>query len=124
MIREKELSGKIISCAIEVHKALGPGLLESIYEECFCHELQLNNLKFKRQVSIPLNYKGLKLNVEHRIDVIVERLVIIELKAVANVLPVHEAQLLSYMKLTKISIGLLLNFNEAVLKNGIIRRIL
>lgn len=124
MIREKELSGKIISCAIEVHKALGPGLLESIYEECFCHELQLNNLKFKRQVSIPINYRGLKLNAEHRIDVIVERLVIIELKAVANVLPVHEAQLLSYMKLTKISIGLLLNFNEAVLKNGIIRRIL
>ena len=118
------MSGKIISCAIEIHKALGPGLLESIYEECFCYELKLNNLKFKRQVSIPLNYKGLQLNAEHRIDVIVERLVIIELKAVANVLPVHEAQLLSYMKLTKISIGLLLNFNEAVLKNGIIRRIL
>ena len=124
MLKEKELSGKIISCAIEVHKALGPGLLESIYEECFCYELKLHNLKFKRQVSIPLNYKGLQLNAEHRIDVIVERFVIIELKAVKNILPVHEAQLLSYMKLANISIGLLLNFNEAILKNGIIRRVI
>jgi len=122
MLINEELTREIIGGAIEVHKELGPGLLESAYEECLCHELHLRGLKFQRQVSIPITYKQIKLDCGYRADVIVEGKVLIELKAVAEIIPVHEAQLPSYLKITSIQIGLLLNFHVPVMKDGIIRR--
>ncbi|MFQ6615285.1 MAG: GxxExxY protein [Fidelibacterota bacterium] len=121
---EEELTEQIISAAIEVHRAQGPGLLESAYEECFCHELDLRRLRFARQIILPVKYKNIALDIGYRIDVIVEDKVIVELKAVQTVLPVHEAQLLTYMKLKQIRVGLLLNFHEPALKDGIVRRVL
>src|SRR5262245_48298717 len=117
-------TGVIVECAIEVHRQLGPGLLESAYEECLCHELHLRGVEFKRQVPLPLIYKGFPLNCGYQIDLIVRNEVIVELKAIENVLPVHEAQLLTYMKLAKKSVGLLINFNVPVLSRGIVRRVL
>jgi GxxExxY protein len=114
----------IIGAAIEVHRALGPGLLESAYEECLCHELHLRGLSFKRQVSLPVSYKGLQLDCGYKIDLIVEREAVIELKAVEKLLPVHEAQLLTYLKISGKRVGLLINFNVPLLTRGIIRRIL
>jgi GxxExxY protein len=121
---EKELTDKIIGAAIEVHRALGPGLLESAYQVCMEHESQLRNILFERQVDLPLNYKGIDLNAGYVIDLIYDKRVIVELKAVERVIPVHEAQLLTYMRLTGIHVGLLLNFNVPVLKDGIYRRVL
>ncbi|MEP0805962.1 MAG: GxxExxY protein [Chloroflexota bacterium] len=121
---EKELTDKIIGAAIEVHRALGPGLLESAYQLCMEHESNLQNLLFEAQVQIPLNYKGIALNAGYRIDLIYDKRVIVEIKAVETVLPVHEAQLLTYMRLTGIHVGLLINFNVPVLKDGIYRRVL
>lgn len=112
---------KIIGCAISVHRGLGPGLLESAYEECLSFELTQNRLAFKRQVPLPVVYKGVKLECGYRMDIVVENLVIVELKAVERVLPVHEAQLLSYLKLYDKKIGLLINFHVPVLKNGLKR---
>jgi GxxExxY protein len=106
-----ELTYKIIGCAIEVHKNLGPGLLESIYEKCFIKELAINNINFKTQVWLPVEYKGLNLDAELRLDVLVEELVLVEIKAVDGVLPVHHAQVLTYMKLMKKPKGILINFN-------------
>jgi GxxExxY protein len=123
-LKEQDLTGKIIAAAIEVHRILGPGLLESIYEECLCYEFELIPLLYERQVPIPLVYKGKQLGELYRIDLLVEKKVIVELKVVEKLLPIHEAQLLTYMKLANISVGLLLNFNEAILKNGIVRRVL
>ena len=118
-------TGLIVECAIEVHRQqLGPGLLESAYEEYLCHELQLRGLEFKRQVPLPLIYKGLPLNCGYQIDLVVRNEVVVELKAIENILPVHEAQLLTYMKLAKKSVGLLINFNVPVLLRGIVRRVL
>jgi GxxExxY protein len=114
----------IIGAAIEVHRNLGPGLLESAYEECLCHELQLRGLDFKRQVLLPLLYKGLKLDCGYKIDLIVRDEVILELKAVEKLLPIHEAQLLTYLRLTGKRVGLLINFNVPLLAQGIIRRVL
>ena len=107
-----------------MHRYLGPGLLESVYEECLCHEFGLRSIKFQRQAAIPVEYKGINLDCGYRIDVIVEDSVVVELKSVDKVLPVHKAQLLTYMKLSKKSVGLLLNFNEPVLKDGLIRMVL
>lgn len=121
---EKDLTDKIIGAAIEVHKILGPGLLESSYQVCIEHESELRKISFEHQVELPLNYKGIDLDAGYKIDLIYEKKVIVELKAVERVLPVHEAQLLTYMKLTGIRVGLLLNFNVPVLKNGIYRRVL
>jgi GxxExxY protein len=118
-----ELARPIIGAAIEVHRALGPRLKESAYEGCLCHELHLRNISFRRQVSVPVSYKGIKLDCDYRVDVIAND-VIIELKAVESILPVHEAQLLTYMKLLNKKVGLLLNFNVPVLKDGIRRRVL
>jgi GxxExxY protein len=115
------LTEKIIGCAIEVHKALGPGLLESTYEECFCYELSQNGISFRRQVPLPVIYKGIKLDCGYRIDVLVDDLVIIELKTVEKMLAIHEAQLLTYLKLYRRPLGLLMNFNVPVLKDGIKR---
>lgn len=121
---EKELTDKIIGAAIEVHKVLGPGLLESAYQVCMEHESTLQNIPFKRLVDLPLQYKGIQLDAGYEIDLVYDNRVVVELKAVEHVLPVHEAQLLTYMKLTGIRVGLLINFNVPVLKNGIYRRIL
>jgi GxxExxY protein len=107
-----QLTYKIIGCAIEVHKELGPGLLESIYEKCLIYELKLNSFDVKSQVTIPLFYKGLEMNCDLRLDIIVDDLVVVELKSVAAILPVFEAQLLTYMKLLKAPKGILINFNS------------
>jgi len=114
----------IIAAAIEVHRSLGPGLLESAYEECLCQELHLRGLSFQRQVDLPVSFKGLKLDCGYKVDLIVNQEVILELKCVERIHPVHEAQLLTYMKLSGKRIGLLINFNVPLLARGIIRRIL
>ena len=124
MLLEGQTTEAIIGAAIEVHRELGPGLLESAYEECFCHELHLRSLNFQRQVELPLFYKGIKLDCGYRLDVIVEDIVVVELKAIEQILPIHQAQLMTYLRLTGKKVGLLINFNVAVLKNGIIRRVL
>lgn len=108
---------------MEVHSTLGPGLLESVYEECLCKELKLRGLEFQRQVQIPLEYKGESLSSHFAMDLVVERRVVVELKAVDAILPVHEAQLLTYLKLSKMRVGLLFNFNVPILKKGIVRRV-
>jgi GxxExxY protein len=116
-----KLTEKIIGCAIEVHRTLGPGLLESAYEECLDFELRSAGLITQRQVAVPLVYKEVKLDCGYRIDILVENSVVIELKTVDAFAPVHEAQILTYMKLTNKSLGLLINFNVTLLKNGIKR---
>jgi len=118
------LSDKVIGAAIEVHRHLGPGLLESAYEECLCHELTLRKMAFNRQVPLPLEYKGIHLDCGYRMDVLVESTLVIEIKAVERLMPIHEAQLLSYLKLGGIKTGLLLNFHVPVLKHGIKRMVL
>ena len=119
-----ELSNKIIESAIEVHKYLGPGLLESAYEQCLAYELTQRKIQFKLQQPLPVLYKAINLDCGYRIDVLVEDKLIIELKSVETLLPIHEAQLLTYMKLTKIKIGLLINFNVRRLKDGLKRFVL
>ncbi len=121
---EKELTDKIIGAAIEVHRMLGPGLLESAYQVCMEYESKLRSIPFERLVDLPLNYKGINLDAGYVIDLIYDKRVVVELKAVERVIPVHEAQLLTYMRLTGIHVGLLLNFNVPVLKDGIYRRVL
>ena len=116
-----KLTGKVIGAAIEVHKALGPGLLESAYEECMSYELMLNKMRLERQKPLPVEYKGVKLDCGYRLDLVVENLLIVELKACDSLLPIHEAQLLTYLKLTNMKVGLLINFNVPVLKEGIKR---
>lgn len=113
-----EISGEILDASITVHKELGPGLLESIYEECLTLELEERMMHIQRQVEVPLNYKDKKLNNRLRIDLLVENLVIIELKSVEKLLPIHQAQLMTYLKLSMKDLGLLINFNEKLLKNG------
>jgi len=116
-----ELTGKIIGCAIEVHRTLGSGLLESTYEQCLCQELSLAKIPFKVQWSLPVIYKGIRLDCGYRVDIFVDERVILELKSIGQVEKIHEAQLLTYMRLASIEIGLLINFNVEVLKNGIKR---
>ncbi len=115
------LTEKIIGAAIDVHRALGPGLLESVYEECLCVELGLRDLRFTSQVELPVEYKERRIDIGYRLDLIVEDNVVVELKAVERLLPIHEAQLLTYLRLGGFSTGLLLNFNVPVLKDGIRR---
>lgn len=119
-----DLSYQIIGCAYEVHKTLGPGLLESAYETCLCHELDRIGIGFERQKDIPINYKGITLNSGYRIDILVENQIVIELKSVEELLPIHTAQLLTYLKLTGCPLGLLINFNIVNLQKGIRRYIL
>ena len=121
---QRDLTGKIIGAAIEVHRILGPGLLESAYEQCLCHELRQLELPFERQVDLPVIYKGLQLDAGYRMDVVIERAVVVEVKSVEKVLPIHEAQLLTYMKLGGFKVGLLINFNEPKLVQGVVRRVL
>lgn len=111
----------VIGAAIEVHRHLGPGLLESAYEECLCEELSLRKIPFKRQVTLPVAYKGKKLDIGYRVDLLVNDEVVVELKTVETILPIHEAQTLTYMRLGGWQVGLILNFNVTVLKNGIKR---
>ncbi|HNR69678.1 MAG TPA: GxxExxY protein [bacterium] len=118
------LSNRVIGCAIAVHRGLGPGLLESAYEQCLAREFSLAELAFEVQKSMPVEYKGIHLDCGYRLDFLVENKLIIELKAVAALLPVHEAQILTYMKLAQVSVGLLINFNVEVLKEGIKRFVL
>ncbi|HNT76650.1 MAG TPA: GxxExxY protein [Anaerolineae bacterium] len=124
LLYERELTDKIIGAAIEVHRHLGPGLLESVYQACLAHELALRGISFKLEKSLPVMYKGTNVDCGLRLDLIVENKVVIELKAVEQVLKVHEAQLLTYLKLTGCRVGLLINFNVPVLKDGIIRKVL
>jgi GxxExxY protein len=116
-----QLSSKVIGAAIEVHKMLGPGLLESTYEECLCHEFDLQKLRYERQLKLPVHYKGRYLDCGYRIDVMVENTIILELKAVDTILPIHKAQLLTYLKLSDLQLGLLLNFNIPLMRDGIHR---
>jgi GxxExxY protein len=116
-----QLTGEVINAAIEVHRTLGPGLLESIYEECLCHELKFREIPFEKQKDLPIEYKGIKLDCNYRLDVLVDRQLILEIKACEALLPIHEAQLLTYLKLSGLKIGLLINFNVPMLKDGIKR---
>ena len=118
---ENDISGKIIGAAIEVHKKLGPGLLESAYEECLCCEMQLRGIEFKRQVPLSLNYKGIVLDCGYRLDLLVEDKVIVELKSVEGLEPIHEAQMLTYLKLRNAWLGLIINFNVMMLKDEVRR---
>jgi GxxExxY protein len=116
-----QISGKIIAAAMKVHSALGPGLLESAYEACLLHELRKLGFKVFSQLTLPLHYDGLTIDAGYRIDIMVEDRVIVELKAVEKILPIHEAQIISYLKLSNKKLGLLINFNVVHLKNGIKR---
>jgi GxxExxY protein len=119
-----ELTYETIGAAIEVHRALGPGLLESAYKECLCKELSLRGVNFRKEVPLPLVYKGYELDCGYRIDVLVAEMVVVELKAIDAIAPIHQAQLLTYLRLGGWRAGLLINFNVAVLKDGILRRVL
>ena len=118
------LTESVIGLAIEVHRALGPGLLESAYQECLCYELKTNGIAFARQVALPVVYKAVKLDCGYRMDLVVDDRLVVELKTVEKILPIHEAQLLTYLRLSRIRTGLLLNFNTSVLKDGIKRMVL
>jgi GxxExxY protein len=113
------LTEKIIGCAIEVHKGIGPGLLESAYEECLAYELAQAGLAFERQVHLPVKYKGVSLDCGYKLDLIVEAKIILELKAVERIMPIHEAQLLSYLRMMNLKLGLILNFHTSAMKYGI-----
>jgi GxxExxY protein len=119
-----ELSRKVIGCALEVHRQLGPGLLESAYERCLSYELLCAGIQHIPQKELPIDYKGTKLDCGYRVDLFVEAELIVELKVVDKILPIHEAQILTYMKLARVKTGLLMNFNVARLKDGIKRFVL
>ncbi len=124
MADSNEITERIIGAAIEVHRALGPGLLESAYEECLCHDLKLCGVSFERQRPLPVEYKGIRLECGYRLDLLVENAIVVEIKAISAIEPIHEAQLLTYLRLGGWKVGLLVNFNVPVLKNGIRRRVL
>lgn len=123
-MKVNQITETIIGAAIEVHRVLGPGLLESSYEECLCRELTLRRLPFERQRPLPVEYKGVHLDCGYRLDVLVADAVVVEVKTVERVLPIHEAQLLTYLRLGGWKVGLLINFNVPVLKRGIRRCVL
>ena len=124
MLKRADLTSQIVGAVIEVHRTLGPGLLESVYEECLCFELQERRLSFDRQLEVPLRYKGANLSSKLRIDVLVESAIVVALKSVGAILPIHEAQQLTYLRLMNCDIGLLINFNVPMLKQGIVRQVL
>jgi len=121
MFKEQELTGKILKCAYDVHSALGPGLLERVYEECLFYEMIESNLLVTRQEEMPIEYKGIEIEAGYRIDLLVENRIILELKAVAELQPIHTAQLFTYLKLSGCKIGYLINFNVKSLRDGIKR---
>ena len=118
-----DITEAVIGAAIEVHKALGPGLLESAYVQCLCYELSLRKLPFRMELPLPVTYKGLKLDCGYRVDLVVADAVVVEVKAVERLASVHEAQLLTYLRLGGWKVGLLINFNVPVLRDGIVRRV-
>jgi GxxExxY protein len=124
MLYHEELTEKLIASAIEVHRHLGPGLLESAYEECYCHELKLQKVPLERQRPLPLEYKGIKLDCGYRMDVVAAGAVVVEIKCVEKFLPIHEAQVLTYLKLSGLKVGLLINFHSRFVKDGIKRLVL
>jgi GxxExxY protein len=119
-----QLSNKVIGCAIEVHRELGPGLLESAYEHCLAAELRRSRIPFQVQVDLPVNYKGTRVDCGYRIDLLVDKQLIVELKSIEQLLKIHEAQILTYMRLAKVNVGLLMNFNVPILNKGIKRFLL
>ena len=119
-----DLSHRVIGCAIEVHRELGPGLLESTYEQCLARDLSLSGISFNLQHPLPVEYKGVRLDCGYRIDLLIEQKLIVELKAVEEIQGIHQAQLLTYMKLAGIKTGLLINFNVTKLQNGLKRYVL
>ena len=123
-MRPNQITQDIIGCAIEVHRHLGPGLLESAYEVALSRELYLQGIESQRQKRLPLHYKGIDLGLSYRIDILVAETVVVEIKDVEKVLPIHEAQLLTYLKLGRYQVGLLLNFNVPQLRDGIVRKVL
>ena len=124
LLHEVKLTERVIGLAMDVHRALGPGLLESTYEECLCFELKSEALGFVRQVPLPVTYKNVKIACGYRIDIVVEGAVLLELKAVERLIPIYEAQMITYLRLSRMKAGLLLNFNVAVLKDGLRRFVL
>jgi GxxExxY protein len=123
-VRINDITKEVIGAAIEVHRTLGPGLLESTYKQCLCRELQLRQLPFAWEQPLPLVYKGLKLECGYRVDLVVAGTVVVEVKAIDRLAPVHEAQLLTYLRLGGWKVGLLINFHVALLRDGIVRRVL
>lgn len=119
-----QLSNRVIGCALEVHRTLGPGLLESTYEQCLAYELSQSDIPFKLQWALPVRYKGIKLDCGYRVDLFVDDELIVELKSVDKITGIHKAQLLTYMKLSEVKVGLLINFNVEILKTGIKRFVL
>ncbi|MBN2001617.1 GxxExxY protein [candidate division KSB1 bacterium] len=120
-MHENEISKKIIGAAIEVHRILGPGLLESVYEDALCHELHLREIRYERQKSVPIPYKGIKLETDLRLDLLVEDKVVVDLKAKVKLSPIDKPQLLTYLRLCEKKLGLILNFHVTVLRDGIHR---
>jgi GxxExxY protein len=123
-LREEELTRRIIGAAIEVHRSLGPGLLETAYQACLAREFTIRGIAHEREVPLPVAYKGIDVECGYRLDFLIEKKVVVELKAVERLLPIHEAQLLTYLRLSGAPVGLLINFNVPVLKDGIVRRVL
>jgi GxxExxY protein len=123
-LRVNQVTQEVIGAAIAVHRALGPGLLESAYQECLCQELALRRIPFERQVPLPLEYKGIRCECGYRLDILVAGAVVVEVKSIEAIAPIHEAQLLTYLRLGGWRVGLLMNFNVVVLKDGIRRRVL
>jgi len=120
----EELTRQILSAAIRVHRELGPGLLESAYQACLCHELALRGIPFEAEVPLPVPYKGIRLDCGYRMDLVVNANVALELKSIEKVLPIHHSQLMTYLRLSGLRVGLLINFNVDVLRKGIIRRVI
>ncbi len=120
-MKENDISGKIVECCYKIHHGLGPGMLESVYEELLAYELSKSGMKYERQKTIPLHYDNVKFDIGFRLDFLVEFKVIVELKSVEQILPVHKKQLLTYLKVTELKLGLLINFNSVLMKDGIIR---
>ena len=124
MLLQESLTSGIIGAAIEVHRELGPGLLESAYESCLCYELSRREIQFEKQVELPVQFKEVRLDCGYRMDLLVEKSVVLELKSVEEITDLHRAQLLTYMRLGQLQVGLLLNFNVPVMKDGIVRMVL
>jgi GxxExxY protein len=123
-VKVNEITEAVIGAAIEVHRALGPGLLESAYIQCLCYELTLRKIPFELELPLPVVYKGIKLDCGYRVDMVVVGAVVVEVKAIEHIAPVHEAQLLTYLRMGGWQAGLLINFNVPVLRDGIVRRVL
>ena len=121
---QEELTGKIIGAAVEVHRELGPGLVESAYLACLCREFALRGIRYRSEVSLPVSYKGIRLDCGYRMDLVIESKVMVELKSADKLLPIHQAQLMTYLRLSGLRVGLLINFNVKLLPDGLVRRVL